>query len=111
MQFNIHSGRLRYQVDIKRTPTGPDSTDEYGQPLPPVTVFSARADVEIKSGSQNVEMGQKMTDQVITCLMWYDVRAKNSDFITFEDDLYEIQHINRDEEQNAMIITATVKNP
>jgi len=108
MQFNIHSGRLRHKVDIKRNP---GDTDEYGQPSPPTTVFSARADVEIKSGSQNVSMGQKMTDQVITCLMWYDVRAKNSDFVTFENDLYEIQHINRDEEQNAMIITAAIINP
>lgn len=111
MQFNIHSGRLREQVTIKRTPTGPDSTDDHGQPLPAQPVFSARADVEIKSGAQNVSMGQKMTDEVITCLMWYDSRAKNSDFVTYNGDDYEIQHINRDEEQNAMIITAAIINP
>ena len=108
MQFNIHSGRLRDQVSIKQIVGG---SDEYGEPLPPQILFTARADVEIKSGAQNVSMGQKITDQVVTCLMWYDSRVRNSDFITYEGDDYEIQHINRDEEQNAMIITAMILNP
>lgn len=110
MQFNFNAGRLRHLVTFLNQPSGSDS---YGEPLPPVQVFQARADVEVKSGSQKITMGEQMTTEVITCLMWFDPRANNAGFMRWEKTgkVYEVQHIVPDGEDKAMMVTARIENP
>lgn len=106
MQLNVNAGRLRHLVEFY---AGSDDSDENGNPLPPTLVFSARADVEVKSGKQLIDIGEAITSQTITCLMWYDPRAQNSGFMKWENTIYEIQHVKPDGLQKGMLITAMVE--
>lgn len=108
MQFNFNAGRLRHPVVFKNVPVG---SDDFGEPLPPQDVFHARADVEVKNGVQLVKMGEEMTSEVITCLMWYDARANNAGYIEWRGKDYEVQHVQPDHEFKAMMITARIENP
>lgn len=106
MSFNINAGRLRHFVEFLVTPNG---SDVNGDPLPPTTVFSARAEVQVKSGNQLVDYGTALTSEVITVLMWYDPRATNDQILKWNNIDYQIQHIRPDAELKEMIVTATVE--
>ena len=107
MSFNIHSGRLRHVVEFMARLPG---SDDNGDPNPlTANGEPARADVQIKSGSQLTNVGEQLTTEMITCLMWFDNRAKNSGWIRWEGINYEIQHVMPDEKKKAMMITAKVE--
>ena len=89
-------------------PDSSDGSDDFGEPLPLTELFSARADVEVKSGKRLFEMGEQLTEQIITCLMWYDPRAVNSGWLQWQGREYEIQHIKPDGYLKSMMITAKV---
>jgi SPP1 family predicted phage head-tail adaptor len=96
---------MRHYVEVMQKLPGSDSD---GEPYLPVLVFEAYADVEVKSGRQLYEIGEVVTSEVITCMMWYDPRANNDMFIKWEGKTFEIQHIKPDREKKAMLITARI---
>lgn len=104
MEFNLNPGRIRNPVEFLSQPSG---SDDYGQPLPKITVFQAWADIDFKNGEQLFKMGEQSTSEVITALMYYDARATNSGWL--KDGLtgvvYEIQHIKIGPMRQAMIVT------
>lgn len=105
MEFNINAGRLVNPVELY---SRGDGTDDYGQPLPLTLDFQAWADIDVKNGSQLVQMGETLTTELVTCLMYYDDRIKNSKWIkdVNADITYEIQHVRRSKRHQSMIITA-----
>lgn len=106
MLANISAGRMRHVVEFWVAGGG---SDDYGFPLPSTKVFEARAEVQVKSGSQMVAYGTALTSSVITVMMWFDDRAKNDQTLKWQGVEYQIQHIMPDEHQKGMIITATVE--
>lgn len=108
MEFNINAGRLVNPVELY---SRSDGTDDYGQPLPLTLDFQAWADIDVKNGSQLVQMGETLTTELITCLMYYDDRIENSKWIkdVNADITYEIQHVRRSKRHQSMIITAKVE--
>ncbi len=96
---------MRHYVEVMEKLPG---SDDNGEPFLPTPVFEAYADVEVKSGRQLFEIGEVTTSEVITCMLWYDPRAKNNMFVKWEDKTFEIQHIKPDHEKKAMIITARI---
>lgn len=109
MQFNFNSSRLSDPVELY---SRPNETDEYGQPVPLQLDFLAYADLQVKSGSQVVEMGETLTVEMVTCLMYYDERIQNSKWIkdVVNDVTYEIQHVRRSKRNQYMIVTAKIEN-
>lgn len=106
MSFNISAGRLRHFVEFWE---GAGGTDDYGDPLPSVKVFDARAEVQVKSGAQLSDYGTTLTSEVITVLMWYDLRAKNSQTLKWNNVDYQVQHIRPDDLSKEMVVTATAE--
>lgn len=106
MYLNIDSGRMRHHVSLIEAGGG---SDDYGDPLPSVLVFEAYAEVQVKSGNQLVDYGTALTSEIITVLMWYDPRAKNSQKLVWEGITYDIQHIKPDTQRRGMIITCKVE--
>lgn len=108
MEFNLNPGRLRNPVEFMYQPPG---SDDYGQPLPLQVLFPAWADVDVKNGSQLVQLGETMTTELITCLMYFDERATNSGWIKdgLTNVVYEVQHIKPGPMRQAMIVTAKVE--
>lgn len=110
MEFNINAGRMTNPVAFL---TQPDGSDDYGQPLPRTVVFQAYADMDVKGGDQLTKLGENLTTEMITCLMYYDPRANNAGWLRdLEGNVdYEIQHIRPSRRKQAMIITAKVESP
>lgn len=108
MEFNINAGRMSNPVAFLTQPSG---SDDYGQPLPRTVLFEAYADIDVKNGTQLAQMGEQLTTELITCLMYFDERAVNSgwlrDLQTGID--YEIQHIRPSRRRQSMVITAKVE--
>lgn len=109
MEFNLNPGRLFTPVYFLTQPAG---SDDNGLPLPRTVLFQAWADLQVKSGSELVQLGETMTSEVITALMYYDNRAINSGWLRVADDLteYKIQHVRPGQTKQAMIITAKVES-
>ena len=106
MALNINAGALRHVIEWYKIPSG---TDEYGQPSAPISAFApVMANVRFTSGSQQVDIGVELTDEMITILTWYDPRIDNSYHVMFDDVLYSVQHIKPDEQRKGMIVTAKV---
>lgn len=108
MEFNINAGRMSNPVAFMVQPKG---SDEYGQPKPLEEAFSAYADMDVKNGSQLAQLGEDMTTELITCLMYYDERATSSMWLR---DLqsgidYQVQHIRPSRRHQSMIVTAKVE--
>lgn len=105
MEFNINAGRMVNPVELLSRQSG---SDDYGQPNPLTVDFQAWADIDVKNGSQLVQMGETLTTELITCLMYYDDRVENSKWIrdVTADITYEIQHVRRSKRHQSMIITA-----
>lgn len=108
MEFNLNPGRLRGPVEFMRQPKG---SDDNGLPLPLVPEFQAWADIDVKNGSQLVQMGETLTSEVITCLMYFDDRATNSGWLRDMQTgiVYKIQHVRPGATRQAMIVTAKVE--
>lgn len=108
MEFNINAGRMVNPVELLSRQAG---SDDYGQPNPLTVDFQAWADIDVKNGSQLVQMGETLTTELITCLMYYDDRINNSKWIkdVTADIIYEIQHVRRSKRHQSMIVTAKVE--
>lgn len=108
MEFNINAGRLTNPVAFL---SQPDGSDDYGQPLGRVVDFNSWADMDVKSGEQLTRLGENLTSEMITCLMYYDPRAKNSGWLRdLVDNIdYEIQHVRHSRRYQSMIVTAKVE--
>jgi head-tail adaptor len=108
MEFNLNPGRLRNPVELLTQPTG---SDDDGQPLPRTVLLQAWADVDVKNGAQLTQMGEEMTSEVITALMYYDERVTNSGWIKdgLSGIVYQIQHVRPGPNRQAMIVTAQVE--
>ncbi|CAH9015423.1 head-tail adaptor [Vibrio phage 393E50-1] len=106
MQHKITAGQLNDYVIIKEGFNMPDENGEIGGER---KVFDARADVLVRSGGELVQYGSTVTSEVITVLMWYDNRAKNSMYIEWEGKVYRIEHIRPDSRKTSMIITAEIE--
>jgi hypothetical protein len=108
MEFNLNASRLRGPVEFLAQPSG---SDEFGLPLPPEVLFQSWADVDVKNGSQLIQMGETLTSEVITCLMYYDDRVNNAGWIrdVLSGLVYKIQHVRPGRTRQAMIVTAKVE--
>lgn len=106
MALNVHAGVMRHVIEWCKRSAG---SDDYGQPLAPIPVFQpVMGDVRFTSGSQQVDIGAEITDEMITILTWYDPRIDNSYHVKFDGTTYEVMHIKPDEQRKGMIVTAKV---
>lgn len=106
MGLNVHAGVMRHVIEWYKRPQG---SDDYGQPKAPVSAFPpVMADVRFTSGTQQVDIGAELTDEMITILTWYDNRIDNSYHVMFDTTLYEVMHIKPDPLRKGMIVTAKV---
>lgn len=109
MEFNINAGRMTNPFAYLTQPTG---SDEYGQPLDKVVEIPVIwADRDVKNGTQLAQMGETMTTEMVTCLMYFDDRVKNSGWLRdLQSDIdYEIQHVRPSRKHQSMIVTAKVE--
>ncbi|AUR81356.1 head-tail adaptor [Vibrio phage 1.072.O._10N.286.48.A12] len=106
MQHKITAGQLTEYVVIKEGFNVPDENGEIGGER---KVFDARADVLVRSGGELAQYGTVVTSEVITALMWYDKRAKNSMYIEWDGKVYRIEHVRPDSQKRSMIITAEIE--
>lgn len=104
--FNFHSGRLRHVVNVLEVISG---SDDFGLPNKPTLLFESRGNVQVKSGSQMESYGTVLTSSVITVLMRYDEAVHYDHLLEWNGHYYEIQHIQPDERERDMIVTAEVK--
>lgn len=106
MQHKITAGQLNHYVKVVRENTEPD---ENGEAVGYVKVIDARADVLVRSGQELAAYGTVVTSEVITVLMWFDERVKNSMFIEWEGNVYRIQHVRPDSTRTSMIVTCEIE--
>ena len=107
MRSNISSTRLNEYVKILADGNG---TDDYGQPIPDdVLVFDARANVDVKPGNKLVEYGTTLTNDIISCLMYFDERIRSAHKLDWNGRIYNIDHIQPDEFRKGMIVTCSYK--
>lgn len=109
MEFNINAGRMTNPFAYLEQPTG---SDEWGEPLDKQVVIDLMfADRDVKSGDQLANLGETLTTEMVTCLMYYDPRVKNSGWLRdLQSDIdYEIQHVRPSRRHQSMIVTARIE--
>lgn len=106
MEHNITSNRLRDYVEFCVPSIEPD---ENGEPTTVDTlVFDAWCDVEVKSGGQLDGYGTPLTESIITVLTWFNNDVNSNQIIKFDDDRYEVQHIQPSGKKKSMIVTGKI---
>lgn len=104
MDHNITANRLNDYAEFVKPYQEPD---EYGQPQELyTTIFDCRCDVEVKSGSQLDSYGIPITESMITLLTWFNDKVKSGQRILWNNQSYEVQHIQPDGRKKSMIVTA-----
>lgn len=83
-------------------------TDDYGKPTQ-VDEFSfdCRCEVDVKSGSQLVNMGKASTDTTVTLLTYFHQQVSSAQVVVWNDDRYQVEHIQPDKMKKSMIVTAS----
>lgn len=109
MEFNINASRMTNPFAYLERESGSGAD---GRPKPlQVVIEPLWADRDVKNGSQLIQMGEHLTTEMVTCLVYYDDRIKNSgwlrDLQTNID--YEIQHVRISRRNQSMIVTAKVE--
>jgi len=103
MRHNFTSTRLNHYVEFFAKNDTPNDYGVIGDDL--VRVFDARADVEVKSGSQLEKFGVALTSSVITCLMWVNPLIASKQVVRWENDYYEVRHFAPSGDNKSMLVT------
>jgi head-tail adaptor len=106
MSLKITPGRLTDVINIKTTS---DDTDDYGNPLPPVTLFKTRGEVDVKSGDELTGYGSSLTSEIISVLMYQDSRIMNDMILGWLERDYDVKHIKPIRHERSMIVTAEIR--
>ncbi len=107
MGLNIHPGSLRHVIEWY---SQPDGADVRGNPLAKIKVGqSCMANVRYASGNRVSSGDAQLTTESISVLTWYNPDIDNSNFVSFNGKIYEIQHIEPDEVLRGMIVTALLE--
>lgn len=103
MYHNFSANRLNDYVEFF---SKSDVPDEYGVISNKVVkVFDARANVDVKSGSQLEKFGVAMTSSVITVLMWYSPLINSAQIVRWMGDFYELHHFAQSNDRKSMLVT------
>ena len=100
---NFTSNRLTDYIQFKKPNL---ETDNYGEKLPDIFVFDSYADVQVKSGSQLNTYNVGLTESIITVLCWFNSKVSSSQVIEWDNNRYEIQHVQPAGDKKSMVITA-----
>tara|TARA_R110002020_G_scaffold67718_5_gene177643 strand:- start:914 stop:1246 length:333 start_codon:yes stop_codon:yes gene_type:complete len=100
----ISAGRLRHQLDFQTT----DGTSDADGQVAYVHAFHARAEVQVKSGSDSVALGYEATAEIVTCLMWYNASVTNNLKFIWRGNTYTVEHVKPNTNKREMIVTGKV---
>ena len=101
----MRSGRLKDKVVIQ---TQPDETDEYGEEVDVYeTVFTAKCDFRIVSGTELLKADIDLNIEVATMLMRHDSRLQYDHSVLYKGNRYEVSSIKSTVNDRQMIVSVT----
>lgn len=107
MQFSVNPSRLRHSVELLQRSLTPDENGETGDFM---VLGHMWCECQDKSMTENQNAGRVSTSQVITALTWSNDVVKHSHYLRFNNEVYRVTSIQRDNIGRAMIITAEVND-